>query len=58
MKRSLWAEEWIRRILGVAILAGMDAIAFGLDRGILTRLSLSSTANLEQRLVDRSHPHS
>ena len=57
MKRSLWAEERIRRILGVAILAGMDAVAFGLDRG-LTRLSLSSTANLEQRLVDRSHPHS
>jgi cytochrome c biogenesis protein CcdA/thiol-disulfide isomerase/thioredoxin len=57
MKRSLGAEEWIRRILGVAILAGVVAVAFGLDRGLLTRLSLSSTASLEQRLVDRFHPH-
>jgi cytochrome c biogenesis protein CcdA/thiol-disulfide isomerase/thioredoxin len=56
MKRSLGAEEWIRRALGVAVLAGVLAVAFGLDRGILTRLSLSSTANLEQRLVDRFHP--
>jgi cytochrome c biogenesis protein CcdA/thiol-disulfide isomerase/thioredoxin len=56
MKRSLGAEEWIRRVLGVAILAGVAAVAFGLDRGILTQLSLSSTAGLEQRLVDRFHP--
>jgi cytochrome c biogenesis protein CcdA/thiol-disulfide isomerase/thioredoxin len=56
MKRSLGAEEWIRRILGVAIVAGVVAVALGLDRGVLTRLSLSSTANLEQRLLDRFHP--
>jgi cytochrome c biogenesis protein CcdA/thiol-disulfide isomerase/thioredoxin len=56
MKRSLGAEEWIRRILGVAVLAGVLAVAFGLDRGILTRLSLSGTSGLEQRLVDRFHP--
>jgi cytochrome c biogenesis protein CcdA/thiol-disulfide isomerase/thioredoxin len=58
MKRSLGAEEWIRRILGVAVLAGVVAVAFGLDRGVLTRLSLSSTSGLEQRLVDRFHPAS
>jgi cytochrome c biogenesis protein CcdA/thiol-disulfide isomerase/thioredoxin len=56
MKRSLGAEEWIRRILGVAILAGVAAVAFGLDRGILTQVSLASTGSLEQRLVDRFHP--
>jgi len=56
MKRSLGAEEWIRRILGVAVLAGVVAIGFGLDRGILTRLSLTSTSSLEQRFVDRIHP--
>ena len=56
LKRSLGAEEWIRRALGVAVLAGVIAVAFGLDRGILTRLSLASTANLEQRMVDRWHP--
>src|SRR5581483_2679644 len=36
LKRSLGVEEWIRRILGVAVLAGVAVIAFGLDRGILT----------------------
>jgi cytochrome c biogenesis protein CcdA/thiol-disulfide isomerase/thioredoxin len=56
MKHSLGAEEWIRRILGVAVLAAVAAVALGLDRGILTRLSLASTTGLEQRLVDRFHP--
>ena len=51
MKRSLGAEVWVRRILGVAVLAGVAAVAFGLDRGILTRLSLAGTSNLEQRLL-------
>ena len=56
MKRSLGAEEWIRRILGIAVLAGVIAVAFGLDRGILTRLSLASTSGVEQKLLDRFHP--
>lgn len=56
MKRSLGAEEWIRKGLGVAVLAGVAAAAFGLDRGVLTRLSLASTSGLEQHLVDRFHP--
>src|ERR1035441_810295 len=51
MKRSLGAEIWVRRILGVAVLAGVAAVAFGLDRGVLTRVSLAGTSNLEQRLV-------
>jgi cytochrome c biogenesis protein CcdA/thiol-disulfide isomerase/thioredoxin len=56
MKRGLGVEEWIRKALGVAVLAAVAAAAFGLDRGILTRLSLASTSNLEQRLLDRFHP--
>ena len=56
MKRSLGAEEWIRRVLGIAVLAAVAAAALGLDRGVLTRLSLASTSGLEQRLVDRFHP--
>ena len=56
MKRSLGAEEWIRRILGVAVLIGVIAVAFGLDRGILTRVSLASTSGVEQKLLDRMHP--
>jgi cytochrome c biogenesis protein CcdA len=43
MKRSLGAEEWIRRGLGIAVLVGVVAIASGWDTGILRRLSLSST---------------
>jgi cytochrome c biogenesis protein CcdA/thiol-disulfide isomerase/thioredoxin len=56
MKRGLGVEEWIRRALGVAVLAAVAAVAFGLDRGLLTRLSLASTGGLEQRLLDRFHP--
>lgn len=56
MKRSLGAEEWIRRGLGVAVLVGVVAIASGWDTGILRRVSLASTAGLEQRLVDRLRP--
>jgi cytochrome c biogenesis protein CcdA/thiol-disulfide isomerase/thioredoxin len=57
MKRGLGVEEWIRRALGVAVLAAVAAVALGLDRGVLTRLSLASTSGLEQRLVDRFHPN-
>src|SRR6202044_2534274 len=56
MKRSLGAEEWVRRVLGVAVLAAVAAAALGLDRGVLTRLSLASTSGLEQSLVDRFQP--
>jgi cytochrome c biogenesis protein CcdA/thiol-disulfide isomerase/thioredoxin len=56
LKRSLGVEVWIRRILGVAVLAGVVAIAFGLDRGLLTQLSLSSTSGVEQSLIDRLQP--
>jgi len=52
MKKSLGAGEWLRRGLGVAVLAAVAAIGFGADTGLLTRLSLASTASLEQRLVD------
>jgi cytochrome c biogenesis protein CcdA/thiol-disulfide isomerase/thioredoxin len=53
MKRSLGAGEWIRRGLGVAVLCGVVAIAFGLDTGFLTRVSLASTASVEQTLIDK-----
>ena len=56
MKRSLGAEEWIRRGLGVAVLVGAIAIALGWDQGVLQRISLASTAGIEQHLVDRVRP--
>ncbi len=56
LKRSLGAEEWIRRVLGAAVLIAVVVVAFGLDRGVLTRVSLASTGGLEQGLVDRVRP--
>ena len=56
LKKSLGAGEWIRRGLGVAVLASVVAVAMGLDTGLLTRLSLSGTASLEQALVDQVGP--
>ncbi|MDY0884609.1 cytochrome c biogenesis protein DipZ [Dongia soli] len=56
MKRSLGAGEWIRRGLGAAVLVAVAAIALGLDTGFLTRVSLASTASLEQNLLDKLHP--
>ncbi|MBR8063121.1 cytochrome c biogenesis protein DipZ [Burkholderia ambifaria] len=53
MKRSLGAGEWIRRGIGVALLAGVGAIALGLDTGALAQLSTVTTGSLETKLVDR-----
>jgi cytochrome c biogenesis protein CcdA/thiol-disulfide isomerase/thioredoxin len=56
MKRSLGAAEWIRRGLGIAVLIAVAAVASGLDTGFLTNVSLSNTAAIEQKLLDRLHP--
>ncbi|MFT4053175.1 MAG: cytochrome c biogenesis protein DipZ [Novosphingobium sp.] len=56
MKRSIGVGERIRKVLGVAVLIGVAAIALGLDTGLLTRLSLSGSARFEQGLLDRFHP--
>jgi cytochrome c biogenesis protein CcdA/thiol-disulfide isomerase/thioredoxin len=56
LKGSLGADVWIRRALGIAVLAGVAAIALGVDRGVLTQLSLSSTSGVEQSLVNRLQP--
>lgn len=53
MKRSLGLGEWLRRGLGVLVLAAVAAIAFGLDTGLLTRVALASATTVEQALVDR-----
>ena len=56
MKRSLGAGEWVRRGLGVLVLAGVVAIGLGADTGLLTRVSLASTGGIEQRLIDAAIP--
>jgi cytochrome c biogenesis protein CcdA/thiol-disulfide isomerase/thioredoxin len=56
MKRSLGASEWIRRGVGAVILVAVAAIALGVDTGFLTSVSQTSTAALEQGLVNKLHP--
>jgi cytochrome c biogenesis protein CcdA/thiol-disulfide isomerase/thioredoxin len=56
MKRSLGVGEWIRRGVGAAVLAGVAAIALGLDTGFLSRVSYASTASIEQKLLDGLRP--
>ena len=53
MKRSIGAGEWIRRVLGAAMLAGVAAIGLGLDTGVLAQVSTASTGGLEQSLVNQ-----
>lgn len=53
MKRSLGIGEWVRRGLGAVMLAGVAAIALGLDTGALAQLSTASLGGVEQTLVDR-----
>ncbi|HYA80377.1 MAG TPA: cytochrome c biogenesis protein DipZ [Methylocystis sp.] len=52
LKRSLGVSETLRRALGIAVLAAVAAIAFGLDTGFLARASLASTEAIEQKLLD------
>ncbi|GAA4335761.1 cytochrome c biogenesis protein DipZ [Variovorax defluvii] len=53
LKGSLRAGEWLRRAAGAAVLAGVGAIAVGLDTGLLAQISSGTTSTLEQALVDR-----
>lgn len=57
MKKSIGAGEWIRRGLGVAVLAAVVAIALGVDTGFLTNLSVGGTTALEQGLLDKLRPN-
>ena len=55
MKRSLSIEVWIRRGLGVAVIAGVVAIALGWDTNLLTKFSFVNTAKAEEHLIDKLH---
>ncbi len=58
LKRSLGAGEWVRRGLGVAVLASVAVIALGLDTQVLTQWSLANTSRMEQALIDEFRPPS
>ncbi|MGE5562215.1 MAG: cytochrome c biogenesis protein DipZ [Bacillota bacterium] len=51
MKKSLGASERIRQLLGLLVLLGVAAIAFGLDTRVLARLSSAQTASIESSLA-------
>ncbi len=52
MKRNLSAEEWLRRILGIAVVVGVVAIALGWDTRFLSQFSFLNTAKIEQKLIE------
>ena len=51
MKGSLHATEWVRRALGVLVMAGVLAIALGLDTRVLAKLSSTQTNALESGIA-------
>jgi len=61
LKRSIPIGEWVRRALGVVVLAAVALIALNLDQGFLTKYSAVSTNQIEQSLLDHfgeGHPPS
>ncbi len=56
MRRSLGAEEWVRRGLGMAVVAGVMVIALGWDTRFLSQFTFSSTANTAQKLITQLAP--
>lgn len=53
MKRSLGIGEWMRRGLGIAVLAGVVVVALGLDTGLVARLTPAGGNSIEQNLLER-----
>jgi cytochrome c biogenesis protein CcdA/thiol-disulfide isomerase/thioredoxin len=51
MKKSLGASERIRQVFGLLVLAGVGAIALGLDTRVLSKLSSAQTSGLESGLA-------
>ncbi|WP_395622917.1 cytochrome c biogenesis protein DipZ [Sphingomonas daechungensis] len=53
MKGSLHATEQVRRVLGVLVIAGVVAIALGLDTRVLSKVSSAQTASLEHGIAQK-----
>ena len=57
LKRTFRVGEWLRRSLGVAVLAGVVLVAAGLDAQLLSRISFASTASIEETLLSWTGVH-
>jgi thiol-disulfide isomerase/thioredoxin len=57
LKRTFRVGEWLRRGLGVAVLAGVVLVAAGLDAQLLSRISFASTASIEETLLNWTGVH-
>jgi cytochrome c biogenesis protein CcdA len=53
IKRSFGVEEWVRRVLGVAVVAAVIVIASGWDTRFLAQFTSANTSVTEQRLIAR-----
>jgi cytochrome c biogenesis protein CcdA/thiol-disulfide isomerase/thioredoxin len=51
MKRSFGVEEWVRRVLGVAVVSGIVIIALGWDTRFLAQFTSANTTATEQKLI-------
>ncbi len=56
MKRSFGIGEWFRKGLGVAVLAGVAAVALGLDTGLLAQWPSAGGNAVERHLFERLKP--
>ena len=56
MKRSLGIGEWFRKGLGAAVLAGVAAVALGLDTGLLAQWPSAGGNAVEKQLLERLKP--
>src|SRR3984893_18791597 len=57
LERTFRVGEWLRRGLGVAVLAGVVLVAAGLDAQLLSRISFASTASIEETLLNWAGVH-
>jgi cytochrome c biogenesis protein CcdA/thiol-disulfide isomerase/thioredoxin len=56
MKRALGLGEWLRKGVGIAVLAGVAAVATGLDTDLAAQFSFGLGNSVEEGLLNLWHP--
>ncbi len=57
LKRTFHVGEWLRRGLGVAVLASVGLVAAGWDAQLVSRISVASAASIEEALLNWTGVH-